>query len=239
MGTDIRALAASGVLVLVLGALVAATSDGAAWFGLGSGSESSSERQAEDDGLPQSSGEGSADEAAPGAPAPPRSESAPWVRALAIAVLGAIVVACLLAFAASFRLKLRRRRLQGGRVARTVPGAYVDGDPPGVEEESLQGILAARLANLGEGTPRNAIVAAWVQLEEFAGRQGLPRQESDTPAEFVARTLAAYALDEAAGQRLAELYREARFSQHPLTESHRDEARRCLERLVGAVGIKE
>ena len=87
---------------------------------------------------------------------------------------------------------------------------------------------------LGTGTPRNAIVAAWVQLEEFAATHGIPRRAADTPAEFVVHALAAYRLDRTALERLADLYREARFSAHPMGEADRDDARACLVTLTRA-----
>lgn len=238
MGTDIRALAAGGVLVLVLGALVAATSNGVAGLGVDPVETSqgdSRDRDAERDGTGGSDDGGG--NLQPEAPDRGPGAAAPWLRTLALVLLALLLGAVVLVVFASFRLGLRRRRLQGGRVPHDAGSPYVEGEQP-PEEESLHQVLEQRLSSLGEGTPRNAVVAAWVRLEDFARAHGLAAHQSDTPSEFVARTLATYDLDRDAIQRLADLYREARFSEHPLTESHRDEARTCLERLVRRVAAQ-
>ena len=146
-----------------------------------------------------------------------------------IAVLAMIVITLL----AILRVAVvRRPRVAPGR-RRTVQPAI---EEQAIEEpEQLQAVLDSEVANLDEGTPRNAIVAAWIRLEDFAESHGVPRDPADTPAEFVERALATYDLDGAALQRLADLYREARFSTHPLGEAQRAEARACLEHLV--VGV--
>lgn len=236
MGTDIRALAAGGVLVLVLGALVAATSNGVAGFGVDPADTAQGERQDGDPGRDGGRGSGNdgGGESQPDLPDRDPGEAAPWLRTLALVLLALLLGAGVLVIFATFRIGLRRRRLKGGQVPHTIGGLYVEGEPP-APEESLHEVLEQRLVSLGEGTPRNAIVAAWVRLEDFARAHGLASHESDTPSEFVARTLATYDLDADAIQRLADLYREARFSEHPLTEAHRAEARTCLQRLVSRV----
>lgn len=86
----------------------------------------------------------------------------------------------------------------------------------------------ARLALLQEGTPRNAIVACWVDLEDGAASAGLPRHAAETAAEYTVRVLHTWDVAPDAMGGLAELYREARYSRHPLTEDHRAEAIRRL-----------
>lgn len=86
----------------------------------------------------------------------------------------------------------------------------------------------ARLALLQEGDPRNAIVACWVDLEDAAAAAGLPRRPHETAAEYTVRVLHTWDVAPDAMGALAELYREARYSRHPLTEEHRAAA---VERL--------
>jgi len=81
-----------------------------------------------------------------------------------------------------------------------------------------------RLARLQEGSPRNAIVACWVDLEEAAAGAGLPRRPYETSAEYTVRVLRTWDIAPDAMGALAELYREARYSRHPLTEAHRQAA---------------
>ena len=148
---------------------------------------------------------------------------------MVIVVLSAIALVLI----ANLRVALVRRRKVRPTRATAVSALQTEDIelPPG----GLQSMLGGQLSSLAIGAPRNAIVAAWVQLEDFATSHGLAKDPADTPAEFVARALATYDLDLGSIQRLADLYREARFSRHEIDERHRDEARACIERLTGRV----
>ncbi|QNN51765.1 DUF4129 domain-containing protein [Nocardioides mesophilus] len=89
----------------------------------------------------------------------------------------------------------------------------------------------ALLAAIGDGEVRNAIVACWARLEETIAAAGLPRLRHETSAEYVVRVLHRLDLDPRTIGRLAALYREARFSEHPMGEDARAGAREALERL--------
>lgn len=99
---------------------------------------------------------------------------------------------------------------------------------PAVPDELVDS-AEGRLARLQEGSPRNAIVACWVDLEEAAAAAGLPRRPYETSAEYTVRVLRTWDIAPDAMGALAELYREARYSRHPLTEAHRQ---RAVERLT-------
>lgn len=90
---------------------------------------------------------------------------------------------------------------------------------------------AGQRAALLDGTPRNAIVRCWLQLERDVAAVGLDRDPADTSLEFTERVLARYTVDPEAITNLATLYREARFSDHPLDESNRQAALDALDRL--------
>jgi hypothetical protein len=94
-------------------------------------------------------------------------------------------------------------------------------------EVLLEG-ASARLEELQSGTPTNAVVACWMRLEDEVTAAGLRRDSSRTSTEVVATVLRDYDVDEAALRELAALFREARFSAHELTESHRARARDAL-----------
>lgn len=91
--------------------------------------------------------------------------------------------------------------------------------------------VATRASALTEGEPRNVVVRCWVALEDAADASGLPRDTSETAAEFTRRFLGVWDVDEALTQELAELYREARFSRHPVSREVGD---RAVE-LVGSI----
>lgn len=90
---------------------------------------------------------------------------------------------------------------------------------------------AAQRAALLDGAPRNAIVQCWLRLERDVAAAGMARDPADTSLEFTERVLARYTVDPEAIAELAALYREARFSDHPLEESHRRTALDALDRL--------
>ena len=84
---------------------------------------------------------------------------------------------------------------------------------------------------VASGTPRDAIVACWVNLELRVARTGLQRDRAETSTEFTERVLVTYTVDHRAIRTLAGLYREARFSTHELTERHRTVAAAALAEL--------
>ena len=94
-------------------------------------------------------------------------------------------------------------------------------------EVLLEG-ASVRMEGLQTGTPTDAIVACWVRLEEEVAAAGLKEDDSRTSSEVVADVLGEYDVDSAALAELAALYREARFSEHALTEAHRARARDAL-----------
>ena len=98
------------------------------------------------------------------------------------------------------------------------------------ERELAVDVESARVALAG-GSPRNAIVACWMQLERDAAAAGLPREAAETSAEYVERVVAASSVDPAPIRELAALYREARFSRHELRDDHRTRALAALNRV--------
>jgi hypothetical protein len=95
---------------------------------------------------------------------------------------------------------------------------------------------AAQRAALLDGAPRNAIVQCWLRLENDVAAAGLERDPADTSLEFTERVLARYTVDPEAIIELAALYREARFSDHLLEETHRRAALDALDRLHHTLG---
>ncbi len=87
------------------------------------------------------------------------------------------------------------------------------------------------------GEPRNAIVACWDRFEEQAERVGLARRPWETSSEFTIRLLDAVSADGSAVTRLALLYREARFSEHEITEQERSSAVDALRVIHASIGI--
>lgn len=166
-------------------------------------------------------------------PAPEgRREWPGWVDAVFRSV-GFVAAVAALAFALSLlrlvrvpsfvRSVLLRRRTAIGEVL------------PEFDEGNVVVDVASARAALAEGTPRNAIVACWMQLERDAAAAGLPRAPSETPTEYAERVIGRSSVDPAPIGELAALYREARFSRHELGDDHRSRALESLERVAAAL----
>lgn len=84
---------------------------------------------------------------------------------------------------------------------------------------------------LATGTPANAVVAAWVALEAAVRSAGIREDDSLTSTELVTTVLRSYSVERAPLDTLAALYREARFSTHPVGEDMRLRAREALQRV--------
>jgi hypothetical protein len=87
----------------------------------------------------------------------------------------------------------------------------------------------AQRAALARGAPRNAIVECWLRLEAAVIDAGVERTPADTSAELTERVLATRHVDGEAISILAALYREARFSDHPMGEESRRKAIEALD----------
>ena len=91
---------------------------------------------------------------------------------------------------------------------------------------------SARIDALSAGTPAQGVVAAWVHLEATLRDAGVTLSPSRTSTEVTLDALRRFDVDPDTLGTLADLYREARWSRHPLTEQDRaraEEAYRALE----------
>lgn len=104
-----------------------------------------------------------------------------------------------------------------------------------VQEMVEDGELQERM--LREGEPRNAVVEAWLRFEVQGARAGVPRESWETSSEYAIRILDVVSADSAAATELAALYREARFSDHPITEEHRAAALAALASIRRSLGV--
>lgn len=89
----------------------------------------------------------------------------------------------------------------------------------------------AEIADLSR-EPREAIIACYAAMErELTRVPGAVPQDFDTPTEVLARAVEHRALRADSATELVELFEEARFSPHVMTEAHRDAAVRVLQRV--------
>lgn len=164
--------------------------------------------------------------------APAHHQRKPSVTPLAVVFLVAGLLAALaglLIIIWLIRTTLRRRSLP--RMPRL---SAPDLDQPAQLVAHQVGSAVDRaLAELGAGGPvDDAIIRCWLQLEAATDEAGVPRDASDTPEEAIARVFAAGRVQPGPLRTLADLYREARFSRHRMTDDDAAAARAALTSIV-------
>ena len=161
-----------------------------------------------------------------------------WVKVLVWTFLAAVLGATL-AFAV-FLAKLVRDqwRRRGPRQGVREQVEFTTLDEPGRLVEAISEDASEQDDLLREGDPRNAIVAAWLRFEVQGDVAGVGRRSWETSSEYAIRILDLVSADSGAVNRLAGLYREARFSDHPITEEHRAEALEALTGIRRSLGVR-
>lgn len=127
-------------------------------------------------------------------------------------------------------------RRQGPRPGPAVAFEAAD-SPPVVPTTTTSLARAAEvgLAEIGDLSrePREAIIACYAAMErELTRVPGAVPQACDTPTEVLARAVASGALRADSATGLVELFEEARFSPHVMSEKHRDAAVQVLNRVL-------
>ncbi len=81
--------------------------------------------------------------------------------------------------------------------------------------------------------PREAIIACYAAMEQaLAGAPTAAPRASDTPSEVLARAVATRALSARNAAPLVDVFTEARYSTHVMTEQHRQTAERALRSVL-------
>jgi hypothetical protein len=161
-----------------------------------------------------------------------------WLRlivaGLELLLLGAVVA--LMAFAVVALVRVLRRRITS-QAERESPAFTTLGEPARLAAAIVDDVVEQDRLLL-DGEPRNAIVATWLRFEVQGAGAGVPRRAWETSSEYAIRILDVVAADEGAVNRLAGLYREARFSAHPITEEHRAAAVDALAGIRRSLGAR-
>jgi hypothetical protein len=157
----------------------------------------------------------------------PTPDTSGWLQPVlwALAVVAVLVVAFFV-----WRL-LPRRTPKAQRPAAL--GDHVLGQPLTESAPAVQqGLGAAQHLLDTVADPTDAVLAAWVALEQAADRSGHPRRPADTPTEFTVEVLTATPADRGAVTTLLRLYHRARFSGTGVGPEAVATARRCLDDLA-------
>lgn len=166
-------------------------------------------------------------------PSPVDASSGGWLVlfVLVAVVLLLLVLGGLVTLAAATGRISWRRRVPGERAAGLSqgPGAADTSDPlPTAVQRALTEVT-------DQPDAREAVVRAWLLLGEAAAAAGTARRPAETAGEYAERLAAAHNLPPTSVERLATLYREARFSDHTVVAEQRDAARTELLALQTAL----
>jgi hypothetical protein len=126
----------------------------------------------------------------------------------------------------AIRARRRRTRPEGLQVVDAEAEPEI-GDAPAV----LRGIAAALVAFEEHREPGDAVVRAWLGLQQAAEDAGLGRAAAETPTEFTGRVLTRTGADRVALRTLLRLYLRARFGEGAITAEDADDARDALRAL--------
>ena len=123
----------------------------------------------------------------------------------------------------------RRRRRIGAE------GLHAEGAGTGPEVADapavLRGIAAALVALDEHREPSDAVVQAWLGLQQAAEDAGFARSAAETPTEFTGRVLSRTGADRVALRRLLRLYLRARFGDGAITAVDATDAGDALRAL--------
>jgi hypothetical protein len=90
---------------------------------------------------------------------------------------------------------------------------------------AIDDLLADTLEDLrAERDPRKAVIRAYARMEKIFAAYGVPREEHETPLEYVTRALDSLRVSAYAVRRLVQLFERAKFSTHEIDSAMKDEA---------------
>lgn len=137
---------------------------------------------------------------------------------LVLAIVGALVF-----FALRDSIQARGRPIEADK----------DAPRPATHAAEVAAALDAGLDQLARSgsDPRSVVIGCWVRLEDAAASAGTPRRPADAPADLVLRLLSGHQISRPVLDRLAAVYRAARYSSGAVDDSMRAEAVSALQHL--------
>jgi len=98
--------------------------------------------------------------------------------------------------------------------------------------EALAAILDDTLDDLrAEPDPRKAVIACYSRMERSLASYGLPRRPFEAPEEYLGRVLEELQSGSPSARRLTRLFERAKFSEHSIDASMKDEAIDAVSKL--------
>lgn len=189
---------------------------------------------------PSGSGHGNGQGASP-LPSPlrsPRSEPAPTVSAAQHAehgthfgptrILPGLGIALIVVLVVIAGLYLRRCLSRPRSPEAPAVRATLDEE----QERLVRAVDSGRRALLDGTDARAAVIACYAAMEESLAGSGVTRHASDAPQDLLERALVGGLPTAAAAAALTALFREARYSTHPMEDDHRDRAAAALAEIA-------
>jgi hypothetical protein len=166
----------------------------------------------------------------PGGPVPTRDPEDPArLPSVPLSLVLGVLAAVALVIAAV--VVVRRLRRPGLRVPQR-PGPGSTGSEDDDARLLLSAVRSGRRALADTGDARAAVIACYAGMEDALVASGVPRHASDSPTDLLTRATGAGLAPGPAAPRLTALFREARYSSHPMDASHREAAARALEEIA-------
>jgi len=155
---------------------------------------------------------------------------------LTLIVLVMVALVALAVYWIVRRLRAAWRPEDGASGADRLDGDAMPGEAMGIDPAALATAVARAEAHLAAAAePGDAVVAAWVALEDEARLQGVGRRPAQTATEFTVELLTHSAAPAASVSVLRGLYHRARFTAHPVTSDDVVDARAALARIAAAL----
>ena len=167
----------------------------------------------------------------PQPPAEPADDVQPSSNIFSLLAFSTVLLMMAVFVGAAIAGRRQRRRAQPAQAAS-------DGDPIAAATSAPDPLARAAEVGLAEAgdlsrEPREAIIACYAAMErELENSPDVVPRESDTPTEVLARAVEHHALRADNATELVELFEEARFSRHVMTEEHREAAVRVLQLVL-------
>jgi hypothetical protein len=149
----------------------------------------------------------------------------PW---LVLTVLVVAAVALVGAFVYAYRLLLAEYVRKPKRVRP---------DPLADAQLLADAVESGRRALLDNGDARAAVIACYAAMETSLAGSGVARHVSDSPNDLLVRAGASGLRTEGSASALTALFREARYSTHPMGDAHREQAAAALADIAEQLGV--
>ncbi|SDS66441.1 protein of unknown function [Streptomyces sp. TLI_053] len=117
------------------------------------------------------------------------------------------------------------------RIVRRRPPTPLPAAPDRSEDALAAAVVTGRRALTGADA-RAAVIACYAAMETSLAASGLSRRAPDSPTELLERAVADDRVDPVHARALTALFREARYSTHPMDETHVRRARTALDGLA-------